>query len=47
MRPLIFEASHVTGVDFANPENHLPDAVLAVGSAARTHTVEAEQDISP
>ena len=44
---VIREASRVTGVIFANPENQLPDAILAVGSAARTHMVEAEEDISP
>ena len=44
---VIREASHVTDVDFANPENQLPYAILAVGYAARTHMVEAEEDISP
>ena len=41
------EASHVNEIDFANPENQLPDAILAVGSAAMTHMAEAEEDISP
>ena len=27
---VIREASHLTDVDFANPENQLPDAILAV-----------------
>ena len=44
---VIREASHVTDVAFANTENQVPDAILDVGSAARTHMVEAEEDISP
>ena len=44
---VIREASRVTDVIFANPENQLQDAILAVGSAARAHMVEVQQDISP
>ena len=44
---VIRDASHLTDIDFANPENQLPDAILTIGFGARTHMVEAEEDISP